>query len=152
MLNYIWAGLIISSLLFAVSTDVGELNRDRYRNGEPLPVQLSFPEGYDPEARRVPVAIRIDPAAYAQFYRTEERPAESYTGYVRQTHEGRVLRFEAETSFPEPLATIAGVSKSRDDELQGELVGFTRIVPGVPAPTASAAVVSVGAGSVGLVL
>ena len=36
---------------------------------------------------------------------------------------------------------MAGVSKSRDDELQGELVGFTRIVPGMPAPTASAGVV-----------
>lgn len=141
MLNYIWAGLIISSLLFAVAHDVGDITNDRYRNGEPLPVQLSFPEGYDPEARRVPVAIRLDPAAYARFYGTDERPAESYTGYIRQTREGRQLRFEAETTLPEPLATVAGVSKSRDDELQGRLVGFTRIEPGVPAPTASAGVV-----------
>jgi spore maturation protein A len=125
MLNYIWAGLIISSLLFAVGHDVGDIARDRYRNDEPLPVELAFPEGYDPAARRVPVVIRLDPGAYGSFYRTGERPAESYAGYIVQTQAGVQLRFAADATLPEPLATIAGVSKSRDDELQGRLVGFT---------------------------
>jgi spore maturation protein A len=44
-----------------------------------------------------------------------------------------MLRFEAGASLPEPLATIAGVSKSNDDELQGALVAFT---PGVATPAA----------------
>ena len=53
------------------------------------------------------------------------------------------LRFAPETSLPEPLATIATVSKSRDDELQGRLQGFDRIEPasGALPPTATAAVV-----------
>jgi spore maturation protein A len=125
MLNYIWAGLIIASLVFAMVNDIGDLSRDRYRNQQPLPVELVFPEGYDPSARRVPVEVRIDPAEYAAFYGVEEAPAESYAGYLRQTSEGVQLRFEADASFPEPLATIAGVSRSTDDELQGTLVGFT---------------------------
>jgi spore maturation protein A len=42
-----------------------------------------------------------------------------------QTQEGAQLRFNADASLPEPLATIAGVSQSRDGELQGRLEGFT---------------------------
>jgi spore maturation protein A len=138
MLNYIWAGLIVASMVFALGNDVGDLARDRYRNEQPLPVELAFPEGYDPAARRVPVEIRIDPARYAAFYGVEEAPAGSYAGYLLQTREGVQLRFEAGAALPEPLATIAGVSRSNDDELQGTLVGFAPPAGPVPAPEAAA--------------
>ena len=126
MLNYIWAGLIISSFLFAIGTDVRDLSGDRYRNGQPLPVVLSFPQGYDSAASRVPVEIRIGPGQYASFYRTapDQRPDTSYTGYLLQTQEGTQLRFAAGARLPEPLATIAKVSSSRDQELQGRLDGL----------------------------
>jgi spore maturation protein A len=42
-----------------------------------------------------------------------------------QTKEGTQLRFAAESKLPEPLATIGKVSRSRDEELQGVLTGFT---------------------------
>ena len=125
MLNYIWAGLIISSFVFALGHDVRDVAGDRYRNGQPLPIELAFPDGYDSAARRVPVEIRIAPARYASFYRTEPAPAGSYPGYLLQTREGTQLRFAAGATLPEPLATIGKVSRSRDDELQGRLVGFT---------------------------
>ena len=107
MLNYIWAGLIVSSFLFALGYDIRDSAGDRYRNGQPLPVTLAFPEGYDSAARRVPVEIRIDPREYATFYGTEETPAESYPGYLLQTREGRQLRFGAGAKLPEPLAVAA---------------------------------------------
>ena len=124
MLNYIWAGLIVSSFVFALGYDVGDINADRYRNGQPLPVTLALPEGYDSAARRIPVEIRIHPAQYTSFYRTEQAPAASYPGYLLQAREGTQLRFAAGVKLPEPLATIGKVSKSRDEELQGRLVGF----------------------------
>ncbi|MGD2071416.1 MAG: nucleoside recognition domain-containing protein, partial [Gemmatimonadota bacterium] len=124
MLNYIWAALIVSSLLFAGFYDMRDLAEDTYRNGRPLPVELAFPEGYDPEARRVPLEIRVDPREYAAFYGTDEPPAAVYPGYLRQTQEGSVLRFEGGADLPEPLATIQGVSQSRDGELQGTLAAF----------------------------
>src|SRR5882724_4359576 len=68
MLNYIWAGLIISAFVFALGNDIRDLSRDTYRNGKALPVALAFPQGYDSAARRVPVEIRIDPGQYASFY------------------------------------------------------------------------------------
>ena len=126
MLNYIWAGLIVTSFVFALGYDARDIAGDRYRNGQPLPVTLAFPEGYDSAARRVPVEIRIEPGQYASLYRTEERPAPSYAGYLLQTQEGSQLRFAADAQLPEPLAAIGKVSRSRDGELQGRLVGFTR--------------------------
>jgi spore maturation protein A len=131
MLNYIWAGLIISSFVFALGYDARDIAGDRYRNGRPLPVELAFPEGYNPAARRVPVEIRIEPGQYANFYGTEQVPVGSYPGYLLQTQEGTQLRFGAGAKLPEPLATIAKVSRSREEELQGRLVGFT------PAPGAA---------------
>jgi spore maturation protein A len=131
MLNYIWAGLIVSSFVFALGHDLGDLAGDRYRNGQPLPVTLAFPEGHNPAARRVPVEIRIEPEQYAAFYRTEQPPAPSYTGYLLQSREGTQLRFDKGIKFPEPLATIGKVSRSRDEELQGTLVGSVTETPGI---------------------
>jgi spore maturation protein A len=125
MLNYIWAGLIVTSFLFAIGYDARDLAGDKYRNGRPLPVALTFTQAYDSSARRVPVVVRIDPQQYSAFYGTDEKPAASYSGYLVQTREGTQLRFAADAKFPEPLATIAKVSKSRDQELQGRLEGFS---------------------------
>ena len=128
MLNYIWAGLIVSSFVFALGYDARDIAGDRYRNGQPLPVVLAFPQGYDSAARRVPVVIRIDPVQYGTFYRTDQRPDTSYAGYLLPSKEGTQLRFDAGAKLPEPLATIGKVSSSRDKELQGRLVGSSGVV------------------------
>lgn len=125
MLNYIWAGLIIFSLVFAVVSDVRDLTRDTYRNGDPLPVTLTFPEGYRPEARHQPVVVRIDPATYRAFYRTENVPDSAYAGELVQFRTGRELRFAKDVSLPEPLATIRRVTSPRENDLRGTLQALT---------------------------
>jgi spore maturation protein A len=137
MLNYIWAGLIVSSLVFALGYDIRDLSADRYRNGKPLPVALSFPQGYDPGARRVPVEIRIDSIRYAGFYGVQGRTG-TYPGYLIQSREGIQIRFDKGGSYPEPLASIAKASRSRDDELQGTLIG-----PALPPPESGIATAGV---------
>lgn len=124
MLNYIWAGLVVSSFVFALVYDLGDVRADRYRNGTPLSVELAFPDGYRASSRTTPVEIRIDGDAYGVFYGTDERPAAVYSGSLLQTEDGAQLRFDASSSLPEPLETIRGVSRSNDDELQGMLVDF----------------------------
>lgn len=114
MLNYIWAGLIVSSLVFALVIDVQELAENRFRNEEPLPVEIEFPEGYDPEARRVPIRVSIDTTTYKQFYDTDVVPDTSYSGTLVQTQEGRQVQFGAGTTLPEPLGTIQAFHE--DDE------------------------------------
>ena len=93
MLNYIWAGLIVFSLVFALVYDISDLTRDTFRNDADLPVALVFPEGYDAGARRTPVAVRIDPTAYGAFYDTDARPDSAYDATLIRTREGLQVRF-----------------------------------------------------------
>ena len=130
MLNQIWAGLIIASFVFAAGYDVRDLTLDTYRNGEPLTLELMFPAGYDEEARELPAQIAIEAGEYRTFYRTTDAPSGSFEGRLIQTEEGRQLRFDEASALPEPLATIAAVSRSNEGELQGEIVGFTPPPPG----------------------
>jgi spore maturation protein A len=140
MLNYIWAGLIVASLLFAGVSDARDLARDSYRNGQALPLALAFPDGYESAAREQSVEIRIDPVEYGRFYGTDTRPPPRYPGRLVQSEAGRVLRFGAAASLPEPLATIAQVSRSNDGELQGALVRFDALAAAAGDVTAPAAV------------
>lgn len=129
MLNYIWAGLIVASFVFAGVYDARDLARDTYRNGRPVPVSLDYPEGYDAQRRAVPVTISMSGAEYADFYGTDAPASTSWSGTLVQTADGRQLRFDAGAGLPEPLATIAGVSRSNDDELQGRVTTFDAGAP-----------------------
>lgn len=119
MLNYIWAGLIILSLVFALVTDIGELSRDRYRNGQPVPVTLALGAGYDPAARELPVTVRVDSARWAAHYGTPLAVPPSYAGVLLQNADGRELRFAKDAALPEPLATIRAMISERDNDLRG---------------------------------
>lgn len=118
MLNYIWAGLIILSLAFALLSDGRDLVRDTYRNGQPLPVVLEFPDGYDPEARRQTVHVVLDSAAFAQFYGTPTSVAPFYAGTLVQTLDGNQIRIPESAGLPEPLATIRAETARRDTDLK----------------------------------
>ncbi len=121
MLNYIWAGLIILSLGFALVTDIGALSRDTYRNGQPVPVTLAFEHGYDPAAGSAPVAVRLDSAAWAGHYGQPLALAPAYTGELVQARDGRELHFAKDVDLPEPLATVRAMTSTRDNDLRGPL-------------------------------
>ena len=124
MLNYIWGGLIVFSLVFALISDIRDYANDTYRNATPLPVTVTFPEGYQAEARRQPVNVVLDPATFQSFYGVEGAPAASYEGQLVQNVEGRQLRFAEGVSVPEPLTTIRDVTSSRDNDLRGIISPF----------------------------
>jgi len=119
MLNYIWAGLIIFSLVFALVSDGRDLARDTYRNGRPLSVSVRFPEGYQAGARRQPVGVVLDSATLENHYGVAVPQAEAYTGTLIQTADGRELRFAEGASLPEPLASIRSSIAPRDNDLRG---------------------------------
>jgi spore maturation protein A len=125
MLNYIWSGLIVFSLLFALTVDTQELVENRFRNDAAMPVAVEFPEGYAPDARRQPVRIRIDSSTYQEFFGVEAAPAPSYDGTLLQTQDGRQLQFSAEASLPEPLGTIRAFHESDENPaLRGTLAAL----------------------------
>lgn len=136
MLNYIWAGLIVFSLVFALFYDVRDLARDAYRNDADLPVALVLPDDYDPGARRTPVTVRLDPAEVAAFYGTDARPDSAYAATLIRTREGLQVRFAQDADLPEPLATIRDFTNAEDQQLQGTLVGALPEAPGAVVPVA----------------
>ena len=119
MLNYIWSGLVILSLVFALVTDLGDLKRDTYRNGQPVPVTLSFPGGYDPEARVLTVSVRTDSAQLSALYGRSVPVGPGYAGVLIQNVDSRELRFAKDAPLPEPLTTIRGMTSERDNDLRG---------------------------------
>jgi spore maturation protein A len=131
MLNYIWAGLIIFSLLFALSTDAQELAENRFRNDEALPTSVEFPDGYQPDARRQPVRLAIDSTTYQRFYDVDTAPDSVYSGTLVQTRDGRQIRLDASHTLPEPLSTIRSFLSDEDgDPLRGTLTGASGLSAG----------------------
>ena len=122
MLNYIWAGLIVFSLVFALVSDGADLARDTYRNGGALPVTLAFPGGFDAEAERQPAELRIDAAAFDAFYGTDGAAPDSvYPATFRASAEGlpQLRLDDADASLPAPLDVIRDATNPRDKVLQG---------------------------------
>jgi spore maturation protein A len=110
MLNYIWAGLIIFSLVFALIIDVSELTQNRFRNQEPLPVKINFPDGYDQSADNQPIRVRLDSADYNRFYGTSGIAFDStFAGTLVQSKDGTQVQFgggDATSRLPETLNLI----------------------------------------------
>ncbi len=123
MLNYIWGGLIVFSLVFALVTDVRDIARDTYRNGTPLPVAVHFPDGYRPNARRQDISVALAGDTFQAFYATPAAPEQQYMGILIQTQKGQQLRFADGIALPEPLATIRNMTSRRSDDLGGTLGG-----------------------------
>lgn len=119
MLNYIWAGLIIAALAFAIVSDLRDAASDRFRNDASLPILLEYPEGYRDGERRVPVHIRIDAETYRAFYSVAAAPDSVYEGHIVRTQAGARLFFAGDASLPEPLPRIREFSGG--DALQGTL-------------------------------
>ena len=104
MLNYIWAGLIIISFAFALYTDIGDLARNKYGNGKPLPVMI------EPLPSGSLVNVRIDPAWYKDHFGVEEPLAPVYVATMTANDRGQELRFAEDAALPALLARIRDVT------------------------------------------
>ena len=121
MLNYIWGGLIVLSLIFALSSDISDFANDRYRNETPLPVTVTFPEDYDTTARRQPVNVRITAQGFKDHYGVAEANDTIWPGILIQTEDGRELRFASGEDLAEPLHTIC--AHTGRDDCRGPIAG-----------------------------
>jgi spore maturation protein A len=126
MLNYIWAGLIGFSFVFAVAYDVRDLVSDTYRNGAPVELAVTFPDGYSAEARSLPV--EVDFVSFGETYGTAADGPGLLSGTLVQTRDGREIRFGQDAELPEPLETIREFTSRRDHDLRGP-VTLTLIRP-----------------------
>ncbi len=122
MLNYIWAGLIGFSLLFAMIYDTSDLVGDTYRNGQPLPISVQFSNGYDTQSRRQVVTVEIQATTLRSFYGITRPVNSTYEGILIRTNEGNQIRFGNEADLPAPLSVIRDVTSPRDHDLRGRTI------------------------------
>ena len=138
MLNYIWAGLIIVSLVFALASDVGDLVNDPYRNGQPLQVTLEFDRPYDADAPRQPVTLRIDSTQFRSLYGVDGTPQPGYAATLRQSDGATELVLaDADAELPAPLDAVRDATNPRDNILQGTLSDL-RVTPAAGGARATA--------------
>ena len=127
MLNYIWAGLIVFSFVFALGNDVVDLRRNTYRNGQSLPITI---EGATTQPTTRPYAesvkVAIDPATYRQFYQVDEAPTGPYAAtLVHRGDGGHELRFTAGATLPPRLAKIRDMTSVDDPKwLLAKVIDF----------------------------
>jgi spore maturation protein A len=114
MLNYIWAGLIIFSLVFALNTDIRDLTQDRYRNGHAIPATFRLKEGADPAAREVNVDVHIDQDIYKSHYRTDASPPTSYVGVLTRSEAGAQVRFGRDVALPAPWSMMRDATDDKE--------------------------------------
>ncbi len=122
MLNYIWGGLIVLSLIFALINDVTDFVQDTYRNGTPLPLTVTFKNDYAPDARRQPVEIGLLRRDLASHYGDTTITGGTWSGVLLQTSAGRELRFAEGAELVDPLRTIC--SETGQNDCRGSLMGI----------------------------
>jgi len=122
MLNYIWGGLIVFSLLFALISDLRDFSGNTYANGQALPVTVTLPEGYNPDARIQRATVDISGEDFNAHFQLQGSTSLFYEAELIQTQKGRRLHFAPGASVPEPLATICQ-AHSRDNDCRGTLLG-----------------------------
>jgi spore maturation protein A len=135
MLNYIWAGLIIASLAFAVFIDVREMRADPYRNGRPLAVTIRFPAGADPKRERSDVEVVIDPATYQSHFNVTSAPSAPLKATLLRTSAGDQLRFAKDAALPAPLSSMVNL-QNKDKELRARVRDLRREGQTAPASIA----------------
>lgn len=123
MLNYIWGGLIIISLVFAIVYDTRDLTRDTYRNG--AEVVLDVRMDVQSTARRQPVSVSMSPERFGDLYDVPHAPGGPYDGLIIRTQDGLQLRFAQDVAVPEPWNTIRDMTSPRDNDLRGPILSLT---------------------------
>lgn len=114
MLNYIWAGLIIISLIFALTQDIMDLVNDPYQNGKEHSIEVIFPENGDPEKRQ---NVRFRIKGHEGIFEAAWRPYEDNPEMVIVVDE----------DMPELWLNIArDKESSNEQELLAEVAAFDR--------------------------
>src|SRR5688572_18584164 len=110
MLNYIWAGLIVFSFVFAMVNDLRDIGNDTFRNGKPLPAVIEPAGG-------TKVNVRIDQAAYNAHYGVSETVSAPFPATLVDSERGQEVRFDEKASLPPLLARIRDATAGEDSGL-----------------------------------
>jgi spore maturation protein A len=115
MLNYLWAGLILFAVVFALVADTSDLRNHVYANDAPLDAILTYHDAADSAARQTNVDVQIEPANYwDHFHAKDETLAASYPAIVTRLEKGLQLRFAKDVTLPPRLAAMRDFADSKE--------------------------------------
>lgn len=102
-MNYIWAGLIIISLVFAMINDIGDLTRNTYENGTERQLELVLPSNADLKHRQ-DIQFRIP--GDSSLFRATWRP----------TSAGNELLIPVDQALPDLWKKVGTDQDARDKQ------------------------------------
>jgi len=121
MLNYVWLGLLVLGIGTALTTDIFDQSKNKYRNGDPLPVEIWFEDSiavdqdgsYDGK-------LIVNADAFNSFYKTSiEENIEVEAKITIDKDDNRItVFFKVDHSSPELWNYMAQIS-GNDDDLTG---------------------------------
>lgn len=102
-MNYIWTGLIVLSLVFALAGDITDLSRNTYQNGAEHTVTLQFPQNHIPDTRQeITVAFP---------------GAEPFSATWRPTASGTEILIPVQSSLPAHWLKVASDQDARNKDI-----------------------------------
>ncbi len=128
MMNYIWAGLIVAALGFALWFDGTEIATGRYANGNPLPATIEIPATAATSDPRTLVQVSFDADTFAgHFHRSplskSERDSLTVAGELTRGSTGYELRLTSD-NLPVPLNEIRAFHDDTNKSLRATLRGL----------------------------
>lgn len=112
MLNYIWGGLIVFSLVFALTNDASDIINDTWQNGEEFGVEILFPANADLN-RNQNVRFSIDGGE--QLFSARWYPVDEEAELIIAVQDGLPQHW---------LAVAENQSSSRKQEIRAYVAGF----------------------------
>jgi spore maturation protein A len=121
MLNYIWVGLLVVAMLFAMGADLGDITGDRYRNGKVVGVTVTPAD----VAVGTPQAVRfvLSPADYKAHYGVDG--AVDAPAVLARSGEKLQLSIKPAGPMPAPFDVVLARTKTDAGEIVGEVRSMT---------------------------
>jgi len=135
MLNYVWLGLLVLGITTALTTDIIDQSDNKFRNGDPLPVEVWFEDSVAiDQSGSYDGKIIVNADTYNKFYNTDvKKNVEVNAKVTVNIDEGKnTVFFKVDDSSPEIWRYMAKVSGKEDD-----LVGTVKLEKQVNAHTAT---------------
>lgn len=128
MMNYIWAGLIVAALGFALFADAGDIARDRYANHRPLAATIEIPPIAATDQTSRQVVVSFDETNFVEhFHRAQLSKSESATLQTKAelVKSGNIYELRlTEANLLAPLGEIRAFNDEANKILRAQVIGL----------------------------
>lgn len=122
MLNYIWLGLLFLGIGTALTLDVSNQSNNRYRNGEPIEVVVSFDSVFVKSSKPFDAVLEIASTIFGKFYGTLQKDEINQKVKLNYSEKDKSysVYFVVEEKSPAIWKEMAKVS-GQENDLSGKL-------------------------------